>query len=81
MSRKRTAKPVNKNTLLITRTGSVALPPFVELGHRHLEKEASAPVGVKEATFILPLDLLRMVLPDDMVANVDSVELSYKRRV
>jgi hypothetical protein len=82
MSRKRTARLADKNTIIITRSGSTTfgLPPFVEIGHRHLEKESSAPVGVKEATFILPLDLLRMVMPDDMVAGIDSVELGYKRK-
>lgn len=57
------------------------IPGYVNFGHRHLEKEQPAPRDVSgtEARYIIPVDLLSIPLPADLVGEIESVELVYKR--
>lgn len=61
---------------------SGTLPGFIELGHRHLEKSNPAPARTLGTgymkTYLIPLDLMAMVLPAEVLKNVDSVEFHYK---
>ena len=55
-------------------------PPFIELGHRHLEKEATVPVSTTQGTYLLPVDLIRMVVPAELADAIEAVEIVYKKR-
>lgn len=61
-----------------------SLPSFIELAHRHLQKER--PKGDEMLTtngrrFIVPLDLLRVVsIPETEISKIDEVALVYRRK-
>jgi hypothetical protein len=59
------------------------LPPYVGLGHRHLEKAHPVPVrthGTHIVTYLIPVDLLAMVLPASVAKEIESVEFHYQTR-
>lgn len=59
------------------------LPGFIALAHRHLEKSRPAPIKhmgreFAVATYLVPLDLVSMVLPAASLKDVESIEITYR---
>jgi hypothetical protein len=53
------------------------LPPFLGLIHRHFEKARPA-VNGKKATLNAPVDLIDMIVPEDMLKDIESIEIVYE---
>lgn len=77
----RSKKPV---VIQITRfrDGMRLLPNFIELGHRHLQKER--PVAIAEGLtriYTVPVDMLRVLkLPEFIINEIEEVQVAYKKR-
>lgn len=63
-----------------------ALPPYLGLSHRHLEKERPKPTdstdgipGIDIISYNIPLDLIRMIIGDSRAAQMESAVISYRR--
>lgn len=56
------------------------LPPFVGLLHRHFQKALPALASNKQAVLNAPIDLLDMIVPDDMLDSIESIEVHYEVR-
>lgn len=57
------------------------VPAYISFAHRHLEKEVPGCVSTKdEQRFLIPVDLLGLTLPAELVAEIESVELVYRRK-
>ena len=59
-----------------------AMPTFVQLVHKHFEKECPSEVTIhgQSAEFAAPLDLLRMSITDKaLVEEVESVTFAYAK--
>lgn len=55
------------------------LPPFLGLAHRHFEKAADLPKGATYAALTIPVDLLGMIAPADLLDKIEGVEVVYRR--
>ncbi len=51
------------------------LPLYIGVGHRHLEK-ARPPLSSK-GSYVVPTDLMRMILPNEYVDKIESLTLTY----
>ena len=75
----RSTKPA---VITITRykDGVRSYPAFIEMAHRHCQKEV--PVGTKiggEKVFIVPIDLLRVVnIPEYLLNDIEEVQIAYR---
>jgi hypothetical protein len=58
--------------------GKGELPGFLGLFHRHFQKAIPATTGT-QAKLIAPLDLLDMMVPSNLLANIESIEIHYDR--
>lgn len=74
----------NRNEIEILKVlGMGQWPPYIELAQRHFEKEKPDVPGVvdssgyRRATVTAPTDLMRLVLPEDVVDQIESLELVY----
>jgi len=60
------------------------LPSYLDVGQRHFEKEK--PIGFGEygvedrRSFTLPVDLLALTLPTELVEGIESVEMVYRKK-
>jgi hypothetical protein len=67
---------------LIATTHASALPGWIDLAHRHLEKAAPTAPDVRGGARIypIPIDLLRLgnVIPPALVEGIASIELEYR---
>lgn len=59
------------------------LPGYIALAQRHLEKSRPQPIKhmgkqFMVATYLVPLDLVSMVLPAASLKDVESIELTYR---
>lgn len=67
---------------LIATTPASALPGWIDLAHRHLEKAAPATPDVRGGARVypVPIDLLRLgdVIPAALVDTLVSIELEYR---
>lgn len=72
----------NKKEIEIEKSRCVgAIPQYIALGQRHLEKERSASIiNGNEERFILPVDLLGLYLGDDLVKEIEEVTIAYQRK-
>lgn len=61
--------------------GVAQFPSFIDLAQRHFEKEMPAGRfdGVNRI-FTVPVDLLRLVLPEDLTEDIAEVEIVYGKR-
>lgn len=78
----------DRNTIEVIKVREMGgLPPYIELGQRHLEKEMPTIPrvpdgnGILRTTVTVPTDLMRLVLPDDQVDKIESMEFTYERKV
>ena len=56
------------------------LPGYINLIHRHFEKESPSLVsGVKQGTFSGPIDLMRMTIPASLLEDVEEITLGYQK--
>jgi hypothetical protein len=58
--------------------GKGELPGFLGLFHRHFQKAIPATTG-QQAKLIAPLDLLDMMVPSNLLSNIESIEIHYDR--
>ena len=60
------------------------LPSYIDVGQRHFEKEKPIGLGDHGAAgvriYTLPVDLLALTLPADMVEGIESVEMVYRKK-
>jgi hypothetical protein len=74
----------DRKVITIIRDPSVTtMPGFVALGQRHLEKTRPAPtrhLGSHLVSFLIPVDLVSMVLPNAVTKDYESVEFIYKAK-
>lgn len=77
-----TMKLDNKKEIVIQKYRfAQPVPNYVSFGHRHLEKECpGSVVAGTEQRYLIPVDLLSIVLPKDVAEEVESVELVYGRK-
>jgi hypothetical protein len=62
----------------ITKTSFSPPPAFVMLAHRHLQKAMPAGQVTEDGTqFTVPLDLLRMTVPEDLTKDIEEVVICY----
>lgn len=57
------------------------LPTIVQAGHRQLEKSSPSPLrqlGTLITTYLIPVDLLKLSLPDHLCKDVSSIEFHYR---
>jgi hypothetical protein len=66
-------------TIDISKIRGSELPAFLGLIHRHFEKAKPVVASVKTATVNASVDLLDMVVPPDILATIDSVEIHYDK--
>lgn len=78
----------SKPTVVISRNADFpgSLPPFIHLAHRQFEKTVPPPLrelGTTSglATYQIPVDLVRMVLPTFLADDIEAVELTYRKRI
>lgn len=56
------------------------MPPFLGVVHRHFEKaRPEIPAALKEVSLNAPLDMMDFLLPNALLAGVESIEIIYKR--
>jgi hypothetical protein len=73
-------RSLNTKTIEISKVRDRAtLPAFVGLCHRHLEKSMPALKSDKQATVTVPVDLLNMIVPEELLAGVEGLDLVYKK--
>lgn len=56
------------------------IPSFIDMLLRHLEKEGTALPGAKSGTFLVPVDLVRLMLPSFVTEEIESIEITFKKR-
>lgn len=71
--------------IVVTRrldVGSITLPPFITLGAKHVEKELPKPTQTIGGRyyFMVPLDLVRLVLPTELSEEITELTLVYERK-
>lgn len=75
-------KSTRNNTIpAVKRPNLGHIPLFVSVAHRHLEKEQA--VGEKfmeNTTYQVPVDLLRLTIPEEMLDGIKEVVFTYRRR-
>ena len=55
-------------------------PPFLGICHRHFEKaKPFVASGAKEVILMAPLDMLDFLLTPALVAEIDEIQIVYKR--
>lgn len=54
------------------------LPPIFALAHRHFEK-SNPMCSAKQATLIVPLDLLDFLAPVGLLDKIESIEVTYRK--
>lgn len=62
-----------------------SLPNFVNLGHRHFEKEMPSPIAkssVNTGLYRMPIDLVKMVIPlgSPILEGVEEINFGYVKR-
>ena len=69
-------------TIMRYKDGIRAFPAFIDMGHRHLQKEMpTGGIDGASRTFIVPVDLLRVVgIPDYLLDNIEEVQVAYQKR-
>ncbi len=70
-------KPNVSKTVVIVKGAKLGgLPTYLSIFHRHLEKEK--PIDTASHTFSVPVDLLRLNFPPELVAEIAEISLSYR---
>ncbi len=59
--------------------GKGALPTFLLLFQRHFEKACPAVASPTSATLIAPVDHLGLLIPPNLLDEIDSIEVLYRR--
>lgn len=64
-------------------------PSYISLAHRHFEKaktegarviaSAGSNLPVDSRSFVIPVDLLRLTIPPELVNEIESIEVVYGR--
>lgn len=70
--------------VMINLNKKAGLPNFIDLGHRHFEKEKPEPVkqsSPKTGLYRMPIDLVRMVIPpgSPVLDGVEEITFGYVR--
>lgn len=77
-------KPMNITVLKNVGEGlsNSTLPSFLNVGQRHFEKEkpSGRDSGESGVGFILPVDLLGLTLTPSLTADIESVEMVYRKK-
>lgn len=76
-------KSTKPHVVLITKDpkmGAAALPAYIGMLHRALEKNIPDGVDPNKFTAVVPSDMLRLVMADALVDEIVSVEISYERK-
>lgn len=74
-------KSSNRQILVNVRRAQSGPPPFLHLAQRHFEKAPPVVVG-DEATCIVPVDFLRLALPNEsgLMDDIDEIEVHYSKK-
>lgn len=72
----------NKKEISIEKSRAAGeLPKYLTFAQRHLEKERSPSIiNADEERFIVPVDLLDLTLPSELVSPIAEVMIAYKRK-
>lgn len=72
----------NKDSILIKQSRSArSVPAFIQLAHRHLEKEQQAGTPTGEGIrFIAPVDMLEVAgIPAGIRDDIDTITMVYRK--
>ena len=64
---------------VVKNSEQTSFPAYLSLGHRHLEKGEISANGDKNR-FTIPLDLLSLVIPQDVLEEVEEVQFIYEKK-
>ena len=68
-------KPQAKGLTVVKRMSMGVMPTYINLLHRHLQKEK--PLHAANRTFSTPVDLLRLNFPAELVDEIVEINLTY----
>lgn len=68
--------PITKEIVIVKEAKLGGLPTYLSVFHRHLEKEK--PSDNPTRTFSVPVDLLRLNFPAELVDEIEEVDLVYQ---
>ncbi len=55
------------------------LPAFFGVVHRHFQKSVPFTASSQEATLVVPLDLLAMLVPEQLINSIESITVTYRK--
>ena len=71
----------NNTIIAVKRPNLGHIPLFVSMAQRHLEKEQATGEKLGEDTlYRVPVDLLRLTVPEDLIDDIAAVEFTYRKR-
>lgn len=55
------------------------IPPFIPLIHRHFVKAVPPVVNKTEAHLTASVDLLDLIVPSEILDNIEEIEITYRK--